>query len=123
LALWERERWRIFLMLVAGAALPWLGYLAFVLSDLASWRAQLEWNAGRVDPTNLMWYVRNVSTEGLRYDIGELLPLSPGAWFASVGLAAAAGALALGARGVKRFAARVVLAPLIVQLLLLALFV
>lgn len=53
--------------LLAGAALPCLLYLPYVLGDVEAWRAQTHWYAQRFDMLNPLWYLADAQTELRRY--------------------------------------------------------
>jgi hypothetical protein len=56
--------------LVAGATVPWLPYLGYVLTDLPDWRAQTATYAERFGLLDPRWYLTNVLTEYHRYGPG-----------------------------------------------------
>ena len=69
--------------LAVGAALPWLPYLLYVLSDLEDWRAQVRGYADRFGLLDPRWYLRNLVEEPRRYGPG-LGPFGLG-WLARPG--------------------------------------
>ncbi len=56
--------------LVAGAIVPWLPYLGYVLTDLPDWRAQTATYAERFRLLDPRWYLTNVLNEYHRYGPG-----------------------------------------------------
>lgn len=86
-------------LLLLGFGLPWLPYLAYVLGDLADWRAQTRQYGGRFDLLNPGWYLTNLLTEYRRYGPGLEFTMPAllgrvGFWSAVVGVPLALGALA-----------------------------
>jgi hypothetical protein len=91
LGLWQRASIRNLIAMAAGAGLPWLSYLAYVLADLPTWSNQTAYFAPRFDLLNWRWYRDNLLREPLRYQPG-LGPLGwyylgrPGFWAAVVAI-------------------------------------
>jgi hypothetical protein len=82
-----------------GAVLPWLPYVAYVLSDVPDWRGQTAIYGNRFDLLNPSWYLDNLTQEFHRYGpgLGAVGPgwvLRPGFWLTAVGLPLALAALA-----------------------------
>jgi 4-amino-4-deoxy-L-arabinose transferase-like glycosyltransferase len=85
LALWDRRGLKPVLWLVAGTALPWVPYVAYVLSDLPEWHAQVSGYADRFGVLDPRFYVSNLLDEPHRYGPGLGAPglgwlLRPGFW-------------------------------------------
>ncbi len=122
LVVWNRDGWRALGMLLAGFALPWLAYGAYVLGDLADWRGQTKEYGPRFDLLNPSWYLDNLRREALRYPLGVATGrrwLRPGLWLTAILLPAAWIGLARNALTRHDRHARVLLIP---ALLLPALF-
>jgi len=108
-----------------GFALPWLLYLAYVLSGIDDWRAQTQGYAIRFELLNPQWYFTNVLLEYHRYGPGLERSMfgvleRVGFWSAVVGIPLALGALAWRAwKGDAR--ARIIVVPAIVLPILFAL--
>ena len=122
LVLWNRDGWRALAALLAGFALPWIGYGVYVLADLPDWVGQTREYGPRFDILNPTWYLTNLRRELLRYPLGLDAArgwLRPGLWLAAALLPLAWIGLARAAfvRGGRN--ERVLLAP---ALLLPALF-
>lgn len=86
LILWQsRSRRGLYCALVLlGAIVTWLPYIAFVLGDIPDWLAQTRVYAPRFDLFNPLWYWENFKTEATRYALGTNqnppLLLRPGFW-------------------------------------------
>lgn len=119
-------------LLLAGALLAWLPYLAFVLAHYADFRGQNQIYVleRRFDLLNPSWYWQNLRGEARRYTpglgpLGGSWLLHPGWWTAILGLPLSLGDLAV--RAARRdpegapAAARAVVAPLLVLVGLFAL--
>lgn len=122
LVIWNRDGWRAFGALLAGFALPWIGYSIYVLGDLPDWRGQTREYSSRFDLLNPAWYLANLRNEPLRYPLGLASGrrwLRPGLWVTAILLPAAWIGLARNAFARHDCDARVLLAP---ALLLPALF-
>ncbi len=87
LVIWQaRARWVVQCAWIFGGALVmWLPYFAYVLGDVALWRAQTRIYAPRFDLLNPNWYWENLAREATRYAIGfnqsPPLALRAGFWF------------------------------------------
>ena len=110
LALWDRAGVRNIAALVVGFLLPCLGYVAYVLQDVAGWTAQTRAYSRRFDLLTPGWYVQNLGHERSRYNPGRgdamTWILRPGLWLGFG--AVAAGLLMLARRARSDFSARVV---------------
>src|SRR5262249_9594493 len=82
LAFWDGRRGAIGWPALC-AVLPWLPYVAFVLSDLPDWSRQTLIYANRFELLSPPWYLDNLLQEYHRYGPG-LGPLGP-AWLLRVG--------------------------------------
>ena len=114
--------------LIAGAAAPWLPYLAYVLADLPDWRGQTAVYASRFELLNPAWYLDNLAQEYHRYGPGLGPPgpgwlLRPGFWLLLVALPAALVALTRRATLNRDAAARAVVVPALLFPLLFAAFI
>jgi 4-amino-4-deoxy-L-arabinose transferase-like glycosyltransferase len=111
--------------LLLGAALPWLPYAAYVLSDLPDWRGQVAGYANRFALLDLAWYLDNIRQEYHRYGPG-LGPLGPrvvlrvGVWSLLIGLPPAIVALAWRAVRCGDHAARAIITPAVLLPVLFA---
>jgi hypothetical protein len=126
LAFWDGRRGAIG-WLALGAALPWLPYAAFVLSDLPDWSGQTLIYANRFELLSLPWYLDNLLQEFHRYGPG-LGPFGP-AWLLRVGwwVALIAGPISLALLFKRAFrgdsAARAIVVPALVFPVLFALLI
>jgi hypothetical protein len=129
LVLWDgaREgRLRALVWLGSGFVVPWLPYLAYVLTGLDEWRMQTRIYGDRFGLLDVRWYLANVLDEPHRYGpglgpIGLGWLLRPGWWTMLVLLPASV--LALSRRAVRQSdqAARVVVASALIMPLLFGL--
>jgi 4-amino-4-deoxy-L-arabinose transferase-like glycosyltransferase len=112
--------------IAVGVAACWLPYLAYILSDLPEWRAQVSGYADRFGLLDPRFYLTNVLDEPRRYGPGLGSPgvgwlTRPGFWAVLVLVPASLAGLAW--RGLRRQdrAARAIVAPAIVLPALFAL--
>ena len=89
LAIWDGVGWRRLTALALGFTVPWLPYVAYVLSDLPDWMGQTRGYAPRFDLLNSYWYWNNLLQEYHRYGpglgpLGWHYLLRPGFWAALV---------------------------------------
>ncbi len=114
--------------LIAGALLPWLPYLGYVLTDLPDWRAQTAGYAERFGLLDPRWYLTNVLNEYHRYGPG-LGPLGPalltriGFWTLAVALPIALAGLARRAVRKHDTSARALVVPALLLPVLFALLI
>lgn len=129
LVIWDGAlggRRRALVWLAGGAVLPWLPYLAYVLSDLPEWRAQVSGYADRFGLLDPRFYLSNLLEEPRRYGPGLGPPglawlTRPGVW--ALLLVVPASVAGLVWRGLRRGdrAARVIAVPAVLLPVLFAL--
>jgi 4-amino-4-deoxy-L-arabinose transferase-like glycosyltransferase len=110
--------------LVAGAVVPWLPYLGYVLTDLPDWRAQTATYAERFGLLDPRWYLTNVLNEYHRYGpglglLGPAMLTRVGFWTLAIALPIALAGLVWRAVREHDVSARALVVP---ALLLPALF-
>ena len=127
LILWDRDGWRALLAVSLGFGLAWLPYLIYVLRDLPDWKGQTSGYAPRFDLLNPRWYLDNLLREPDRYRLlaqsGSRPWLRPGLWALLLLLPLSLLGLARNAVARGDRAARILLTPTILLLLLFALLI
>ena len=128
LALWDGVGWRSLTALALGFTVPWLPYVAYVLSDLPDWIGQTRGYAPRFDLLNSYWYWNNLLQEYHRYGpglgpLGWHYLLRPGFWVALVVLPVSLIVLAVRALRRGDWAARALVVPALVFPTLFALLI
>jgi hypothetical protein len=114
--------------LIAGALLPWLPYLGYILTDLPDWGAQTAGYAERFGLLDPRWYLTNVLNEYHRYGPG-LGPLGPGLlmrvgfWTLAIALPIALAGLAWRAVRKHDSSARALVVPAVLLPVLFALLI
>jgi 4-amino-4-deoxy-L-arabinose transferase-like glycosyltransferase len=126
LLVWQRAQPRAFVWLLGGVLLPWVPYVAYVLSDLPEWHAQVSGYADRFGLLDPRFYVSNLLEEPRRYGPGLGPPglgwlARPGFWTLLVLVPASLIGLARRAIRHQDLPAQVILVPAVVLPLLYAL--